>query len=63
MGANSHRYALLACVLLVGCADHDKPMTPQQMADAVAECKKHGLETESWRDFSINIVRITCSPK
>lgn len=59
----STKIVVLACLLLVACEGRPKPMTPEAMAAATAECQKHGLDTNAWRNFDLKIVEITCAPK
>lgn len=41
------RYILICCLTLAGC-DVPPVMTNEQIAVAIAECKKHGLVAESY---------------
>lgn len=51
------RIALIGLLALAGC---DKPMTNQQVAEAVKFCRDHNLEAHEFSGWTFETVSIQC---
>lgn len=53
---------VLGVIWLLFPPNRSQPITTEQMAAKVAECRRYGLETEVWRNISHQITAIDCAP-